>query len=245
MLARSPPKAGAPMSWSKLAGGFSDSPPPPLASDRHLRRFLYISIGIAAGMFLQARNGSPAPVASKVPFYFMLIAVEVFLVWFVMIGVKARGYRLPDVVGRRWPNLIYASADILLAAGTAALLRFSNPILYYFLGRWASNTGFLLPKTLSESIARIAVSLAAGFCEETVYRGYLQRQFWSLTRSLPLALVLQAIIFGCGHIYQGWRPALVTAIYGLIFGLVAVWRRSIIPGAIAHAVADVLGGLRL
>jgi membrane protease YdiL (CAAX protease family) len=233
------------MSWSKLAGGFADPPPPALASGRHLRRFLYISLGIAAGMFLQARNASPAPVTSKIPFYFMLIAVEVFFVWFVTIGVKARGYRLLDVVGRRWPNLIKAGADILVAAGTAALLRFSKPILYFFLGRWASNTGFLLPKTFSESIAWIAVSLAAGFCEEVVYRGYLQRQLWSLTRTLPLALVLQAIIFGCGHIYQGWRPALVTAIYGLIFGLVAAWRSSVIPGAIAHAVVDILGGFRL
>src|SRR2546423_4373395 len=121
MLRRSPPKGLATMSWSKLAGGFADVPPPPLASGRHLRRFLYISIGIAAGMFLQARNASPAPVASKVPFYFMLIAVEVFFVWFVMIGVKARGYLLLDVVGRRWPNLMNAGADILVAPGTAAL----------------------------------------------------------------------------------------------------------------------------
>jgi CAAX protease family protein len=233
------------MSWSKLAGGFADAPPPPLASSRHLRRFLYISIGIAAGMFLQARNASPAPVSSKIPFYFMLIAVEVFLVWFVTIGIKARGYRLLDVAGRRGPNLINAGADILVGASTAALLRFSTPVLYYFLGRWASNTGFLLPKTLPESIAWIVVSLAAGFCEEAVYRGYLQGQLWSLTKSLPLALILQAIIFGCGHIYQGWRPALVTALYGLVFGLVAAWRRSIIPGAIAHAVVDILGGFRL
>jgi uncharacterized protein len=233
------------MSWIKLAGGFADPPPPPLASSRHLRRFLYISIGIAVAMFLQARNSSPTPVASKVPFYFMLVAVEIFLVWFVMIGIKARGYRLLDLVGRGWSNLINAATDILVAAATVALLRFSKPILYYLLGRWASNTGFLLPKTVSESIAWIAVSLAAGFCEEAVYRGYLQRQLWSLTKSLPLALILQAMIFACGHIYQGWRPALVTALYGLIFGLVAAWRRSILPGAIAHASVDILGGFRL
>jgi membrane protease YdiL (CAAX protease family) len=233
------------MSWNKLAGGFADAPPPPLAPGRHLRRFLYISIGIAVAMFLQARNASPAPVASKIPFYFTLIAVEVFFVWFVTMGAKARGYGLLDIVGRRGPKLMDTGTDILIAAGTAAFLRFSRPILFYLLGRWASNTGFLLPRTFSESIAWIGVSLAAGFCEEAVYRGYLQRQLWSVTKSLPLALVLQALIFACGHIYQGWRPALVTAIYGLVFGLVAAWRRSIIPGAIAHAIVDILGGFRL
>ncbi|HEX4632076.1 MAG TPA: type II CAAX endopeptidase family protein [Chthoniobacterales bacterium] len=233
------------MNWSNLAGGFADEPPAPLASSRHLRRFLYISIGIAAGMFLQARNASPAPVGSKIPFYFMLIAVEVFFVWFVTMGAKAHGHGFRDIVGRRWPNPLDAGTDLLVAAGTVALLKSSKPILFYFLGRWASNTGFLLPTTFLESIAWIVVSLAAGFCEEAVYRGYLQRQLWSVTNNLPLALVLQALIFACGHIYQGWRPAIVTAIYGLVFGLVAAWRRSIIPGAIAHAIVDILGGFRL
>jgi membrane protease YdiL (CAAX protease family) len=233
------------MSWRIVAGGFADAPPAPLASSRHLRRFLYISIGIAVGMFFHARNAAPAPAASKLPFYFMMIAVEVFFVWFVAMGAKAHGYGLGDIVGRGWRNLVDAGIDILVAAGTVAFLKFSKPILFYFLGRWTSNTGFLLPTNFSESATWIAVSLAAGFCEEAVYRGYLQRQLWSVTKSLPLALVLQALIFACGHLYQGWRPALVTAIYGLIFGLVAAWRRSIIPGAIAHAIVDILGGFRL
>jgi uncharacterized protein len=233
------------MNRNELAGGFADAPPPPLASGRHLRRFLYISIGIALGMLLQTRNAASGPVASKIPLYFMLIGVELFFVWFVTMGVKARGHGLVDIIGRRWSKLIDAGTDILVAAATVAFLRFSKPILFYFLGRWVSNTGFLLPKTFLESIAWIAVSLAAGFCEEAVYRGYLQRQLWNVTRSLPLALILQALIFACGHLYQGWRPALVTAIYGLVFGLVAAWRRSIIPGAMAHAVVDIIGGFGL
>jgi membrane protease YdiL (CAAX protease family) len=233
------------MPWKKFADGFCDSPPAPLASARHLQRFFYISIGIAAVMFVQARGASPTQVASKIPLYFSLVAVELLLVWFVNKGIKARGYRLLDVVGWRWRNFGDGAIDLVVAAGTVGLLRFSGPVLYYFLGRWGSNTGFLLPKTFSESTAWIVVSIAAGFCEEFVYRGYLQRQFWSLTRSLPLALVLQAIIFACGHIYQGWKPALVTALYGLVFGLVAAWRRSVIPGALAHSVVDILAGFRI
>ena len=232
------------MTVKTVAGGFADSPPPPLASGRHLRRFLYISLGIALAMLLQARGSSPTPIASRVPFYIGLIAVELALARFVAIGVRARGYRLIDLLGR-WRTAVDAVTDIVLAIGTAAILRFSGPFLYQLLGRWSSNTGFLLPKTLPESLVWIVVSLAAGICEELVYRAYLQRQLWNLTRSLPLALLLQAVIFGCAHIYQGWKPAVVTAIYGLIFGFVAAWRRSIIPGAIAHAVVDIMGGLRM
>lgn len=241
-------KKGFQMSGSRserLSGGFTDTPPAPLASTRHLRRFIYIALGIGVAMLLQARRSSPAPVMSRVPMYLVLVAVELSLVWFVAIGIHARGYKLVDVLGRRWRSVIDVTTDIILAVATAALLRLSGAVLFYLLGRWASTTGFLLPKSWSESAVWIAVSIAAGFCEETVYRGYLQRQLWSLTKSLPLALLFQAVVFGAGHIYQGWKPALVTAIYGLMFGLVAAWRRSIIPGAMAHAAVDIIGGLRL
>jgi uncharacterized protein len=226
-------------------GGFADSAPPPVASVRHFRRFLYIAIGIALGMLLQARRSSPTPTASKVPLYFGLIAVELALVWFVTAGIRARGFNLTDLIGRRWRTALDGFVDVLFACGTAALLRFTGPLLFRLLGRWSSQTGFLLPATHFETAIWILVSFVAGACEELVFRGYLQRQLWSLTRSFPLALLLQAVIFGFGHIYQGWRPAAVTATYGLAFGLVAAWRRSIIPGAIAHAIVDVIGGLRL
>jgi membrane protease YdiL (CAAX protease family) len=234
------------MTWKKqLLGGFGDPPPASVASTRHLRRFILIAIGIAVGMLLQARGSSPTPIASRIPMYCAVIAVELALVWFVAIGVHAKGYKLLDLLGRRWRALFDALIDIIVAIGTTALLRVGSPLLFHLLGRWPSTTGFLLPKSASESFVWIAVSLCAGICEELVYRGYLQRQLWSLTSSLPAALILQSVIFGCGHIYQGWKPAIVTAIYGLVFGLVAAWRRSIIPGALAHAIVDVIGGLKL
>jgi membrane protease YdiL (CAAX protease family) len=232
------------MNADRVLGGFKDSPPVQLASPRHLRRLIYITVGIAVAMLLQARGSSPAQTAARFPLYVSLIVVELVLVWFVVIGVRARGSDAKDLVGQPWRTAVDALFDIVCAAGTVGLLRFLGPLLSQLLGRWTATTGFLLPKTGSEVALWIAVSIVAGVCEEIVYRGYLQRQLWSLTRSLPAALFLQSVIFGLGHVYQGWKPALVTAIYGLVFGLVAAWRRSIIPGAIAHAVVDILGGLK-
>ena len=231
-------------STNRILGGFADPPPAALASSRHLRRLLYIVLGIAVAMLVQARKSAPIQAApSRIPLYFALIAVEFILVWFVAIGIRARGRRLRELVGRRWRTVFDGAGDLILALATAGFLRVAGPLLYYLLGRWASNTSFLLPATLPESIVWIAVSSVAGAGEELVFRGYLQRQLWSFTKNLPTALLLQTFIFAIGHIYQGWKPALVTAIYGLVFGLVAAWRRSIIPGAIAHAIIDVMGGL--
>ena len=228
-----------------LAGGFAASAPAPLASVRHLRRFLYIAIGIGLAMLLQTQRSSAAPVASRIPLYLGLIVVELVLARFVVIGIRAYGFKLIDLLGYRGRETFDVVIDFVTVVGSATLLRYLGPALFRLLGGWTSQTGFLLPGTLSESILWVGVSLAAGICEELVYRGYLQDQLWSLTRSLPAALALQSVIFGFGHIYQGWKPALVTAIYGLVFGLVAAWRRSIVPGAIAHAIVDILGGLKV
>src|ERR1051326_4849479 len=229
----------------QIIGGFADPAPAPVASGRHLRRFLLIVGGIALAMLLQARRSAPTPVTSRIPLYLALMGVELLLAWFVTIGIRARGLKVTGLACSRGRTALDGAVDLLTAVGTIALLRSSGPVLHRLLGRWATQTGFLLPTTPAESAVWIFVSIAAGICEELVFRGYLQRQFWGLTRSLPLALLLQSLIFGFGHIYQGWKPAVVTAIYGLVFGLVAAWRRSIIPGAIAHTVADILGGLKL
>jgi uncharacterized protein len=243
---RTPKDALVNSSWSdKMLGGFTDAAPAPLASPRHLRRFIYITLGIALALMLQARGAPTVSTGSRLPLYLCLLAVELALVRFVIIGIRARGYKLVDLLGQRWRTASRVLMDLLCGVGTAAVLRYLGPLLYHLLGHWATRTGFLLPTNRMESVVWVGVSIAAGVCEEIVYRGYLQRQLWSLTRSLWGALVLQAVIFGLAHVYQGWKPALVAAIYGLIFGVVAAWRRSIIPGAIAHVIADVLGGLRM
>ena len=133
--------------------------------------------------------------------------------------------------------------DIVLGVLFVVVLRVCSELLQHLLGRSFANVAFLLPRNLAESVLWIGVATTAGICEEIVYRGYLQPQLWALSGSLPLSIAMQAIIFGAAHAYQGWRPALITAVYGVAFGLLAAWRKSIIPGAIAHSLIDIIGGL--
>jgi len=71
-------------------------------------------------------------------------------------------------------------------------------------------------------------------------RGYLQRQFTALTRSLPAGIALSAVTFGAAHAYQGFRAAAVIAAGATLSGTAAHWWKSVRPNMIAHALQDSL-----
>ena len=107
----------------------------------------------------------------------------------------------------------------------------------------AASVGTLLPHRPLEIVTWIALSITAGFAEELVFRGYLQRQFQAWTGSLGVAVALQAILFGVSHGYQGVRACARITLYGLLFGILAARRGSLRPGMIAHAWTDIASGV--
>lgn len=223
--------------------GFGDPRPSLLASRRHTARFILIVCGIAVVGFLQSRHSVPSPGGSRLALYVSIAALQVLFVWFVHKGIRTRNGSLRDLVGKGWGSPFDGLRDTALALLFVVALRVCAALLQYGLGQSSANTGFLLPNGLLESLLWIGVAITAGVCEEIVYRGYLQPQLWALCGSLPGAIVLQSFVFGVAHFYQGWRPAVITAVCGLAFGLLAAWRKSIIPGAIAHSFIDIIGGL--
>ena len=88
----------------------------------------------------------------------------------------------------------------------------------------------------------IALSASAGFCEEIVYRGYLQRQLRAFTGSRVLSVGGQALVFGVGHAYQGWKNVVVIAVLGALYGLLVLWRKNLRSSMLAHAWSDIYGG---
>ncbi|HTX76758.1 MAG TPA: CPBP family intramembrane glutamic endopeptidase [Terracidiphilus sp.] len=104
----------------------------------------------------------------------------------------------------------------------------------------------LAPATASEIAAWILVCALAGFAEEIVFRGYLQRQFTAWGRgALWCGVVFSAILFGMAHGYQGARNMVLLSVFGALFSLLAIFRRSLRAGMIAHAWQDLIAGLGL
>jgi membrane protease YdiL (CAAX protease family) len=101
----------------------------------------------------------------------------------------------------------------------------------------------LFPRTPLEVAIWFVVSfMAGGFCEELVFRGYIQSQLLALSRRTWIAIIGQACIFGLFHIYQGWRPVITITVLGALFGILAAWRKNLRIGMIAHGWQDFWSG---
>jgi membrane protease YdiL (CAAX protease family) len=104
----------------------------------------------------------------------------------------------------------------------------------------------LAPSNAREIAAWTLLCLLVGFVEETVFRGYLQQQFIRLARGGVVAgVVLSALVFGGAHAYQGVRNVVLLSIFGVLFGLLALHRRSLRAGMFAHSWHDLIAGLTL
>ena len=78
-----------------------------------------------------------------------------------------------------------------------------------------------------------------GIYEELVFRGFLMTRLRRGTGSWTVAVALSTVIFTSLHAFDQTRSALVVvAILSLVFSLATIWRRSIIPAIIAHALFD-------
>lgn len=188
-----------------------------------------------------ATSGHP-PVA---PLYASLVIVEWALVLYVWRGGRTRSATpLGDWIGGRWRGL----RDVVLDVGRAVALWLAWAGIATAWSRWSgpgpgSPVQQLLPRGPLEVALWIALAASAGFAEELVFRGYFQRQLAALTGRTGFGVLLQAALFGIAHGYQGAEACAKIALYGLLFGGVAVWWRSLRPGMIAHALTDLFAGL--
>ncbi|MGB8439361.1 MAG: type II CAAX endopeptidase family protein [Candidatus Acidiferrales bacterium] len=227
--------------------------PSPEASDRSapaagpLYTILVVA-AVAAWAFcfkILADRLSAATHAHRLRFYALTILLEWLMFALVVAGVRSSGASILLVVGERWSSARQVLRDIGIALGFwivaiillrifAQLLRATSP------GRALLS---MVPHGPAEIAVWIGVSISAGICEETIFRGYLQRQFIAFTKNVPAGIALAAVAFGSAHAHQGLRMVILISLFGAMFGILAYWRGSVRPGMIAHAWQDSLSGV--
>lgn len=173
----------------------------------HTLGLLMIQLAISLAL-LRMRSRSPAAGEQhheNVILYLSVIASEWALSFYVWLGGLIPGAtHVRDFVGGRWSNRKDVLRDIGIAAGFWILVTAAAMFMNFVLGpSHLESVGFLTPRGGAEVALWVMMSVTAGFCEELVYRGYLQRQFLALTGSAALAVLVQAVLFGIAHWYQG------------------------------------------
>lgn len=199
---------------------------------------------------MQARTQQQAAALqlnSRVPLYVTQIAFELLLFLYVwLLGLRVTRTPVRELIGGRWATLRDFWRDLRAAAIFWIIVAGVLVLLNRVVGQ--NETGLravrlLLPQGALEMGLWVIVCVTAGFCEEFVFRGYFQRQFQAITRRNGAAIVLQALIFGVAHGYQGVKGVIIIAVYGAMFGILAVVRKSLRPGMIQHTGQDIFSGI--
>jgi membrane protease YdiL (CAAX protease family) len=241
---------------------FTEKKPRPIASWWHLAGFLAIVAGIAYSGWRAQHTGiatdaggaaaTPAPGqlgthAESYRFYLVSIAADWAFFYYCWVGVHWRGGTLATLTGSRWPTWRQLTRDIAIAIPFWLLWEAVAYGALYATSRFAGadtarSAASLLPKSAPEVLVWMLVCVTAGFTEEIQCRGYLQQQLHALTGSVAAAVVLQGLVFGVQHSYQGWQHVTVIAALGILYGALAAWRKNLRANMLAHAWSDVWEG---
>jgi membrane protease YdiL (CAAX protease family) len=151
---------------------------------------------------------------------------------------------LAFLIGRGWSTVARACGDLALA-GLGWLIIEASELAFARIGRVDTSDAVraMLPSTALERCIWVAFAVSAGFCEEVVYRGYLEKQLAAFTRRPAWGVALQAVLFGLAHLEQGPATAARLAVYAVGLGVLAYARRSLWPGIVCHVAIDVTSGL--
>ncbi len=180
-----------------------------------------------------------APLPPRHLFYLQTIALQGVLLGLALLVVSSLHLALLQPGG-------VATRDLL--AGTAALgcafvilrswWRFGSPGLKQRLLEF-------LPHTHVERALWVVVSAAAAVGEEVVYRGLLFGLLLEFSGSWWLAALGSALAFALAHMVQGWRSAIVVAIFAIGLQLLVRLTGGLLVAIAVHFAYDLLVGLLL
>ena len=227
------------------------SRPSLLASPRHtLTLFGIVALLVAAGAFNASRSGSVSQMpdsADMIKNDAIMIGMLWLWVYFVFRGMQDYGQSIRQFFGCETLKPRALFRDLLFGALAFGLIYACTSGVHALLSNRLINNPLLTstPQGIGGAAVWLALSISAGVCEEIVFRGYLQRQLVSLTGNVGIAIVVQAIVFGVGHAYEGITSVSAIVVHGLVLGFLAHWRGNIRAGIVEHVGWDSLAGFGL
>ena len=99
----------------------------------------------------------------------------------------------------------------------------------------------VIPSLRLQWLAVVVSAISAGICEETGFRGYMQRPI-ERRHGAPAAILISSSFFMALHLTKAWAtPGMIPIVFGagVLLGLLAWSSGSLIPGMIGHVVMDI------
>jgi membrane protease YdiL (CAAX protease family) len=160
----------------------------------------------------------------------------------VMVILKTRRESI-GFLPPRWQDL--SSAVVIWLAGSVAYYAAAVCLLPVNFQTSDVFVSVNPPSRWDDCLLLVIGSLANGFAEETVIRGYLLTRFERLLNSTFAAVFITTVLFAAYHLYQGIVPMVGVFVLGLVYAGAFCYLRRLWPLIIAHAIADFVGFMSL
>jgi membrane protease YdiL (CAAX protease family) len=98
-----------------------------------------------------------------------------------------------------------------------------------------------IPSLRLKWLAVVVSAISAGICEETGFRGYMQRPI-EQRNGAPVAILISSLFFVAVHLTKDWATLAMAPIVfgaGVLLGLLAWSSGSLIPSMFGHVLMDI------
>lgn len=189
-------------------------------------------------------------VAAVIPLPWSFIVMIVFLVIYVQFfsgatkpkstqAFRQKNFRAKKLSSRVWAHAIIAVFLIVIIEQSSLVVTFR--FIEFPAEMFAQEYSFLqnIP-TWAGWLVIVMISVVAGICEEIGFRGYMQVPLEDKYGPLT-AIAMVSLMFVVVHLHQAWSGPIVFHIFfiSVLFGSIAYFSKSLIPGIIAHSIMDV------
>ena len=186
------------------------------------------------GLQAKTADGSLAP-----PFIVAwALSDMVLILGLVYVFLRAHGERVGEfVIGNRRPGQEIALGLLLIPAAFVLVVLVLAVALTVrpSLNNVPVNPFEIMMHTPRDAAIFALVVMLAGGVREEVQRGFIIRRFDRYLGGGLIGIPIYSVVFGLGHIEQGYAAAIATGTLGAAWGLVYYARRSIVAPMISHA----------
>jgi len=155
-------------------------------------------------------------------------------------AVRANSFRRGTLPPIQWCWSVVAAVFFAATVHASIVLLFRFVPFPMAAFRHGYNLSFI-PSLPLKWLAVVVSATSAGICEETGFRGYMQRPI-EQRHGAPIAILISSLFFMVVHLTKGWATlGMVPIVFGagVLLGLLAWSSGSLIPGMIGHVLMDI------